>query len=132
MSLLGLELAARRPARATGRLTISRLGAPLLHAHEARTFRARLRGLHALPPLGPTDALVIRPCRAIHTFRMARAIDVAFLDREGAILRVETVPPGSARLCVSARVVIEMASGTAARLGLGPGQVLLPPGGSWR
>ena len=112
-------------------ITVSRLGAPLLRARDARTFASRLRGLHATPPLGPTDALIIRPCRAIQTYRMPYAIDVAFLDRRGTVLRVENVPPGRMRVCVGARVALEMASGTAARLSLAPGHVLSPSNGSW-
>ena len=112
-------------------LTVVRLGAPLLVARDACTFSARLRGLHGLLPLGPTDALIIRPCCAIQTFRMPCAIDVAFLDAAGRVLRVDTVPPGQVRVCLRARVVVEMAAGTAARLSLGSGQVLSSSEGTW-
>ena len=50
------------------KVTLRRLSAPLLYAYDACTFFRRLRGLHGVPPLGPTDALIIRPCMAIHTF----------------------------------------------------------------
>ena len=112
-------------------VTVVRLGAPLLVARDACTFAARLRGLHGLLPLGPTDALIIRPCCAIQTFRMPCAIDVAFLDGTGLVLRVDTVPPGQVRMCLRARLVIEMAAGTAARLSLVPGHVLSSSAGAW-
>ena len=112
-------------------VTVFRLGAPLLVARDASTFVTRLRGLHGMLPLGPTDALIIRPCGAVQTWRMPCAIDVAFLDRHGKVLRVDTVPPGRVRICLGARVVIEMASGTAARLSLAPGHVLSSSIGVW-
>ena len=109
-------------------LTISRLGAPLLRAREAGTFWRRLRGLHDLPPLGATDALVLRPCRAVQTFGMRVAIDVAFVDATGRILRLETLEPGRVAICPRARLAVEMAAGTAARLDLAPGHVLVLSG----
>jgi len=121
----------RRTRAPRGPVTVSRLGVPLLIARDASTFVTRLRGLHGMPPLGPTDALLIRPCRAIQTWRMRGAIDVAFLDRQGLVLRIETVPPGSVRVCAKACAVLEMASGTAARLSLAPGHVLSTSSEAW-
>ena len=132
MSAVGEAVVGAREARESDvDVTITRLGAPLLRARDACTFCRRLRGLHAMPPLGPTDALVIRPCRAVQTYRMPHAIDLVFLDGEGRVLRTETVDPGRVRVCPGARVAIEMASGTAARLGLAPGHVLRSSAGRW-
>lgn len=112
-------------------VTITRLGAPLLHARDASTFWQRLRGLHDLPPLAPTEALILRPCRAVQTFGMREPIDVAFLDAKGAILRLVTLSPGQVAICPRARLAIEMAAGTAARLDLARGHVLVPSTGTW-
>lgn len=110
---------------------LSRLGAPLLRARVARTFLSRLRGLHALPELGPNDALVIAPCRSVQTFRMARSIDVLFLDAEGVVLEARTLAPGQTAFHRRARRVVECAAGTAERLSLRAGQRLLPDEGTW-
>jgi len=126
----------RLPRATAGRVgsidvTISRLGAPLLRARDATTCWQRLRGLHGMLPLGSSRALILRPCRAIQTIGMPHSIDVVFLDREGRILRIETVPPARLCLCPGARVAVEMASGTASRLGLARGHVLSSSAGNW-
>jgi len=106
------------------RIVVSRLGAPLLQGLEAATFMTRLRGLHALPPPGPGDALLIRPCRAVQTWRMRYPIDVIFLDDGGTVLKLCRGVQGSVAICRGSVMVIETASGTAARLGLRRGQTL--------
>jgi len=57
----------------------------------ARRWGDRHRGL-----LGRTEvhgALVIRPCRQVHTLGMRIPIDVAFCDRDGWVLRTMTLRP---------------------------------------
>ncbi|MGQ7848677.1 DUF192 domain-containing protein [Granulosicoccus sp. 3-233] len=114
------------------KVTLRRLSAPLLYAYDACTFLRRLRGLHGVPPLGPTDALIIRPCKAIHTFGLSERIDVIFMNRYGVILKLATVSPRRAMWCWKASVVVEMAHGTASRIGLGVGQTFVPSRGRWR
>ena len=116
---------------AADRVVVSRLGAPLLRAHDADGFLKRLRGLHAVPRLGPTDALILRSCFAIHTFGLSEPIDAVFLAHDGRILKVARVPPGRVALCGGARTVVELAAGTAARLNLERGQVLSASTGRW-
>jgi|GEM_PF-887128 len=106
-------------------LTVSRHGVPLLRALQAESFLARLQGLHALPPLGPSHALLIRPCSAVQTWRMGYPIDVVFLDAHGRVLRLCRAQRGTVRLCRAACMVMEVACGTADRLGLGVGQTLV-------
>ena len=116
-----------RCGRRAARLESLDLGAPggaTLRARVASGFVSRLRGLHALPPLGPSDALLLVPCRAVHTWGMDRAIDVLFLDRDRMILEVRTLAPGRSARRRGARAVLETAAGTAARLGLRPGDRL--------
>jgi len=103
---------------------VSRHGAPLLRALRADSFLARLRGLHAVAPLGPGDALLISPCRAVQTWRMDYAVDVVFLDEGGNVLALHPRQRGTVAICWGAQVAIEMAAGTAERLGLGVGQTL--------
>ena len=61
-------------------------------AELATTRRARRRGL--LGRDGIDGVLVLRPCRHLHTFRMRFAIDVAFCDVSGLVLRTCSLPPG--------------------------------------
>jgi uncharacterized membrane protein (UPF0127 family) len=88
----------------------------------------RARGLLGRPEPAPGTALWIRPCRAIHTFGMRYAIDVAFLDDRGLVLRVE---PGVATYRVlshrGASSVLELRAGECQRLALRPGERLVLP-----
>lgn len=52
-------------------------------------FLARVRGMLGRDDLpGSSDAILIAPCRSVHTFGMRRAIDVAFLDEFGRVVLV--------------------------------------------
>ena len=71
----------------------------------------RLRGLlcRACPP-GPRTGLLLSPCWAVHTIGMRYAIDVAFIDARGRVLRLaRKVPPGRLLACRSATAVVELA-----------------------
>ncbi len=94
----------------------------------ADTPRLRLRGLLGRDALAPTAGLLLRPAAAIHTCGMRFAIDVVFLSRERRVLRVAAEVPAW-RLVTQrgARSVLELPAGTAAQLGLCPGDVL-----TWR
>lgn len=59
------------------------LGDRIVHADN---FWLRLKGLLGRSALAPGEGLLLEPCNAIHTFFMAFAIDVAFLDRQNEIL----------------------------------------------
>lgn len=113
------------------KVTLCRQRAPLLYAYDACTFVNRLQGLHGIPPLGATDALIIRPCKAIHTWGLTRAIDVAFMDKEGVVLKLQTVQPRRNLCCWNAAVAVEMDSGTAMRIGMEVGQRFIPSEGTW-
>ena len=60
-------------------------------AEIAHTARDRRRGL--LGRDSHDGALVLRPCRHVHTAGMRFAIDVAFCDAEGVVLRTVTLAP---------------------------------------
>lgn len=92
---------------------------------EATNFGSRLRGLLFAPTLRPGQALWIRPCNAVHTFGMAYAIDVVFLDAAGTVLRVvPALAPWRVAWHWQARDVVELAAGEAAALGLARGSRL--------
>ena len=99
----------------------------------AERFGARLRGLLFSPPLRLPQALLIRPCNSVHTFWMSYSLDVAFLDREGMVLKIRTdLKPWRASYAGQAHAVLELPAGGAKHWGIRPGRLLsythgLPP-----
>jgi uncharacterized membrane protein (UPF0127 family) len=81
---------------------------------EARTHRARRRGLARMDALDGDEALLIPQTPSIHTFGMRFALDLIWLDRRGAVVRVDrNVGPWRMRLCARAKAVIETNAGQA-------------------
>ena len=80
---------------------------------------SRRRGLlkhHALPD---GSALVIAPTNAIHTFFMRFAIDVAFVARDGRVVKIRTALPAW-RFAAALRgfAVVELPAGALDRAGV--------------
>lgn len=75
----------------------------------ASSRRDRRRGL--LGRDGIDGALLIEPCRSVHTAGMRFPIDVAFLDREGTVVRIATLGGWRMASCRKARQVIEAEAG---------------------
>lgn len=74
------------------------------------------------------EAILLRPCAAVHTLGMRYALDVVFLDARGAVLKAyEQVRPGTIRFCRGARETLELSAGGLMRLRPEAGEVL-----SWR
>jgi len=83
--------------------------------------RDRLLGLAGLAGIPANAALLLPRTRSVHTLGMRFALDLAWLDADGQIVRVdEDVRPGRLRYCRRARAVVEMRAGSAERLGLRP------------
>jgi uncharacterized membrane protein (UPF0127 family) len=98
--------------RRLGRLPASELPGGL-RVHEANTMNARRRGLGGLRELPAERALRLR-CRAVHTFTMRFALDLIWIGRDGAVVRVDRgVPPRRHRGCARARAVVETRAGCA-------------------
>jgi uncharacterized protein len=77
----------------------------------ASTPGARLRGLlgHRVPP---EFALRLDRCRCVHTVGMRFALDLHWLDGDGAVIRVDRgVGPWRFRSCRRARAVVEVPVG---------------------
>jgi uncharacterized membrane protein (UPF0127 family) len=92
-------------------------------AEVADVRSARRRGL--LGRDGIDGAIVLRPCRWVHTLGMRFAIDVAFLDDAGVVIK--TMQMHRQRMGVPvwrARSVIEAEAGAFARWGLRVGDVV--------
>jgi uncharacterized membrane protein (UPF0127 family) len=83
-----------------------------LRVHDARTWKARLRGLAGVARLAPGHALRLVPCRCVHTFGMRFPVDLVWLDGRGAVTRLDAgVGALRARSCRNARAVLETNAG---------------------
>jgi uncharacterized protein len=95
----------------------------LASAECASTRRERRTGLIGRDELD--GALLIDRCRWVHTIGMRFAIDVAFLDADGVVLKIAQMPKFRIGLPVPrARQVIEAEAGAFGRWGLGVGDVV--------
>ena len=102
-----------------------REGDVLASADVARRARERTIGLLGRQQQSMTGALVLRPCRQIHTLGMRFPIDVAFCDRDGVVLRTVTVPPWRmTRVVWRAGFVVEAVAGSFDRWQLKPGDTV--------
>ena len=102
-----------------------REGDVLASADIARSARERTVGLLGRDPGSVAGALVLRPCRQIHTLGMRFPIDVAFCDREGVVLRAVTVSPWRVtRVVWRSGFVVEAAAGSFERWQLRAGDTI--------
>jgi uncharacterized membrane protein (UPF0127 family) len=89
----------------------------------ARTRSERSRGL-----LGRDDlegALVIDPCRWVHTLGMRFDLDIAFLDADGVVIKTLHMHRWRVGIPVlRARCIIEARAGAFARWGLRVGDIV--------
>jgi uncharacterized protein len=98
-------------------------GEVLASVEIARSWRARVRGL--LGRDGIEGAILLRPCRSVHTIGMRFPVDVAFCDEAMTVVRVVRMPRHRVGLPVwRARCVIEAEAGAFARWNLRPGDRL--------
>jgi uncharacterized membrane protein (UPF0127 family) len=91
----------------------------------ADTSLSRMRGLLGRRSLAPDEGILLRPASSVHTLFMRFAIDVVFLDRDLAVLRV--VPGLRPWRAVSRRraaAVLELAAGESERRGIRAGDRL--------
>lgn len=85
----------------------------------AATRAARRRGLLGRRTIPSQFALVLVPCRAVHTWGMGGPIDLVFVDPDGRVVRVcGAVPPWRIRAAWPAAAVVELAPGAARRAGV--------------
>ena len=101
-------------------------GDVLASAEIARGRKERAEGLLGRRDSAEvTGALVLRPCRQIHTLGMRFPIDVAFCDRQGVVLRTTTVAPWRVtRVVWRSGFVVEAAAGAFERWQLRPGDTV--------
>jgi uncharacterized membrane protein (UPF0127 family) len=96
------------------------------NVEEAATFLRRGLGLMFRRELPPGHGLAITPCNSIHMFFMRFPLDVAFLDREGCVVRAYhgIRPWRVSRIVRGAKTAIELPAGTLAAAGVDRGTVL--------
>lgn len=91
----------------------------------ADSFFKRLKGLLGTKELPAGEALLIRPCNAIHMFGMRYALDIAFVSRENRILQtIRALQPGQMAKFSQAAYVLELPCGALDASGTEPGDVL--------
>jgi uncharacterized membrane protein (UPF0127 family) len=91
-------------------------------AFDTRTRRRGLLGRDGLAE----SALVIAPCKLVHTFFMRFAIDTVFVDREGFVLRVRhNMRPNRLSGAWGAFATIELPAGQARRADVRAGDRLV-------
>ena len=110
------------------RLFVERTGAQVAARIErAETFWSRLVGLLGRARLDDDAGLLIVPCNSVHTFFMRFPIDVAFLDRNGLVIRAiaDLKPWRATRIHARAHSTLELNSGALARAGVREGDRLV-------
>jgi uncharacterized protein len=97
------------------------------HVENASTPWTRMKGLLGRRSVPPGYAMVIEPCRSIHTWFMRCAIDAVFVDKDGRVVKVasDVRPFRLVSGGAGARAVVELASGGARRAAVRPGDRLI-------
>jgi len=82
----------------------------------AADSKSRRRGLLGRDRLNAGHALVIAPCRGVHTFFMRFAIDVLFVRSDGRVVKcAHDVPGWRITVALTAHAAIELPGGTLRR-----------------
>lgn len=85
----------------------------------------RMRGLLGHPPLQPGEGILIQPCNSVHTLFMRYPIDVIYLDRNNAVLKlVPSLRPFRLSFGAGAVAVLELGAHEAQRCGIKVGMHL--------
>lgn len=93
----------------------------LASAERAGSLGSRTRGLLGRDGIG--GALVLSPCRSVHTLGMRFPIDVAYVDADGVVIKVTHMRRNRVGWPVrKAKTVIEAEAGAFERWGLQRGQ----------
>lgn len=92
----------------------------------ASTFLTRLRGLLGRRGFARGEGLLLKPCRAVHTYGMGFPLDVAFLGPDGRVEAMYPALPPRRRTAwhPDATTALELPSGTLALAGVTPGDRL--------
>ncbi|MGI6488875.1 MAG: DUF192 domain-containing protein [Syntrophothermaceae bacterium] len=115
-------------------VNLTRGGLIASHARLADSFWTRLRGWMGRLRVEADEALVIYPCRAVHTCFMFIAIDVLFINQNKKVVYImEGLPPFRlSPLIKDACTVVELPADTVRRCGVRVGDRLEFTGGVFR
>lgn len=92
---------------------------------QASRFWERMRGLLGRAPLQADEGMLIRDCGMVHTVGMGYALDVVFIDKKGVVRKlVRDLAPRRMAGAFGAVTTLELASGSAAQLGLQVGDAV--------
>ncbi len=74
----------------------------------------RMKGLLGRKSLKPQEAMVIKPCNAIHTFFMRFPIDVLFVNKDNRVVKIIANLPSFrlSPICFTSQFVVELPAGT--------------------
>jgi uncharacterized membrane protein (UPF0127 family) len=96
------------------------------NAWKTETSWERMRGLLGRDRLTSQEALMLSPCASIHTVGMGYPIDVAYLSKDGTVLKtVSKISPFRFSVCSGAHVTVEMSAGFLERHPLQKGERLV-------
>jgi len=92
----------------------------------ADSIFTRMKGLIGKTSLASGSGLLLKPCKAVHTFGMRFAIDIVFLDKGNRVIKIiEALKPNRmTTVYSSASTVLELAGGSAAEAHLSKGDYL--------
>jgi uncharacterized protein len=86
----------------------------------------RRKGLLGRDSLAPGTVMIIAPSNAVHTFFMRFSIDIAFVAKDGRVLKLRhRVPARRIAVAVRGFAVVEMAAGTLDRTDTREGDTLM-------
>jgi len=87
---------------------------------------SRRKGLLGRDSLPEGSAMIIAPSNSIHTFFMRFAIDVAFVTKDGRVLKTRTaIPARRIAIAIRAFAVVELPAGALGRSDIKPGDQLV-------
>lgn len=92
---------------------------------QAHGFLARARGLLGRRVFDPGAALVLAPCKSVHSLGMRFEIDLLFLSSDGTVLKSRPLPPWRISPFVwHAHWTIELPAGTIAHTQTQDGDII--------
>ena len=98
------------------------LAARIIPALDSKSRRTGLLGRDSFPM---EHAMVIAPTNAVHTWFMRFPIDIAFVDRQGRVVKTcHSVKPWRLAAALRGYAVIELAAGSLARCDTVSGDIL--------
>lgn len=93
----------------------------------AEAVFSRTKGLLGKEGLQESHALLIRPCKQIHTFFMRFPIDVVFVNARGQVIKIipDMQPFRLSGIYLNAALAVELPAGTLKKTSTQPGDSLL-------